>query len=90
MIEISIKTLLWFVGGGAGLVAWFIRLEAKVIWNKAESKLKLEAVDLKVSNHIESSKEKSSLIFGKIEGVQKDIGEIKTSVAVIAAHVKGE
>lgn len=90
MEDISPKTIAWFVAGIVGLTGWFLRLEFRVKANKTLSETKLKAVELKLDNHIVSSKEKHERIFDKLEKVEVSINEIKLSVALIAEHFKKE
>lgn len=71
----------------AGLI-WFIRLESTVRNNKTEQSGRIDLVKADLENHKETSKEKHDTLFKKLGQVQTDVGEIKTSVAVIADHIK--
>ena len=88
MIEVSLKTLYWFAAGLGGLLVWFIRLESKGVNNKTKTDADMTAVNLKIDNHISAYKEKSTLIFVKLDKVTDELNETNIALAVITEHFK--
>ncbi len=89
MIEISVKSIWWFAAGGAALVAWFIRLEAKGVNNKTKTDAEIKAINVKLNGHIKSSEDKNDVIFEELKEIKKSTHDTEATVIRIDERLKG-
>ncbi len=80
-------TLPWgAIACGLAVCIWLIRLEARVMINKKLHDAKLEALDVKIENHKELSKEKHDLLFDKLDELGKTMQAMQISLAKMTEH----